>query len=137
MKCLPLWNKFPFFSRERTGAVSSGTSLLLYWGCVGVFTFMASGLFAQNQEISGSWRGELDLGIQKLPLVLHFLALEAMDMALFEIHRFENLNHLFQAAPTGAVSEYGEIEETMHEPMMEKLGTWILQLPPTQALPSP
>ncbi|WP_162340126.1 hypothetical protein [Cyclobacterium salsum] len=137
MKCLPLWNKFPFFSRERSGAVSSGTSLLLFWGCVGAITFMASGLFAQNQEISGAWRGELDLGIQKLPLVLHFQVLEAMEKDLFEIHRFENLNHLFQTAPTGAVSEYGEIEETMHEPMMEKLATWILQGSANQPLTSP
>ncbi len=41
--------------RERSGAVSSGTAPFLYGVCVGVFSFIASGLFAQNQEIIGSW----------------------------------------------------------------------------------
>ncbi|MDN3687367.1 alpha/beta hydrolase family protein [Cyclobacterium jeungdonense] len=64
-------------------------------------------------------------------------ALEAMDKASFDIHSFENLNHLFQSAPTGAVSEYGEIEETMNEPMLDKLATWIRQQPTNKTRSSP
>lgn len=63
MKCLQLRNKFPLFTRERSGAFSSGTSPFLYGVFAGVFSFIASGLFAQNQEISGSWKGGLVFSI--------------------------------------------------------------------------
>ena len=43
------------------------------------------------------------------------------------------LNHLFQHARTGAVSEYGEIEETMAPEVLDKIATWILQQPPIVA----
>ena len=36
------------------------------------------------------------------------------------------LNHLFQHAKTGAVGEYGEIEETMAPEALEKIAGWIL-----------
>jgi pimeloyl-ACP methyl ester carboxylesterase len=52
-------------------------------------------------------------------------ALEDMQLKGVEIHHFESLNHLFQKAPTGAVSEYGSLEETFHEPVMENLADWI------------
>jgi uncharacterized protein len=42
-----------------------------------------------------------------------------------KIQTFPELNHLFQRAPTGAVSEYGEIEETFSPAVMEEIATWI------------
>jgi hypothetical protein len=37
------------------------------------------------------------------------------------------LNHLRQTAKTGAVGEYGEIEETMSAVALEKVAAWILK----------
>jgi pimeloyl-ACP methyl ester carboxylesterase len=42
-----------------------------------------------------------------------------------EIAALEGLNHLFQKATTGAPSEYGQIEETFHEPVMARMAHWI------------
>ena len=41
--------------------------------------------------------------------------------------RMPGLNHLFQAAKTGAIAEYGEIEKTMSPVAMEKVAAWILK----------
>jgi len=35
------------------------------------------------------------------------------------------LNHLFQTAKTGAMSEYEEIEETMAPSVLERISNWI------------
>lgn len=35
------------------------------------------------------------------------------------------LNHMFQTAPTGAMSEYGMIEETFHEPTLASIVDWV------------
>jgi hypothetical protein len=35
------------------------------------------------------------------------------------------LNHMFQTAPTGAMSEYGMIEETFHEPTLARIVDWV------------
>jgi hypothetical protein len=40
---------------------------------------------------------------------------------------------LFQTAKTGAISEYADIEETMSPGAMEKIASWILNLPHTSA----
>jgi fermentation-respiration switch protein FrsA (DUF1100 family) len=37
------------------------------------------------------------------------------------------LNHLFQTCKTGAVSEYGAIEETLAPVVLETIGDWILK----------
>jgi pimeloyl-ACP methyl ester carboxylesterase len=37
------------------------------------------------------------------------------------------LNHLFQAAPTGAPAEYSTIEETMNAAALELVGDWLLE----------
>lgn len=42
-----------------------------------------------------------------------------------EIVEYPGLNHLFQHCQTGAVSEYGTIEETMSPEVLEKIATWI------------
>jgi hypothetical protein len=38
-----------------------------------------------------------------------------------------NLNHLFQTCKTGAVAEYGTIEETMSSEVLQTIGDWIQQ----------
>lgn len=43
----------------------------------------------------------------------------------FEVVEMPGLNHLFQTAKTGAVSEYGNIEETISPVALEKIAGWI------------
>jgi pimeloyl-ACP methyl ester carboxylesterase len=38
---------------------------------------------------------------------------------------YKNLNHLFQNSKTGALSEYGQIEETMAKEVLDELTTWL------------
>jgi hypothetical protein len=61
---------------------------------------------------------------QNLPAIR--AALEAGGNQRFEIVEFPGLNHLFQTAKTGAVSEYGDIEETMAPVVLQKIAGWIL-----------
>lgn len=42
-------------------------------------------------------------------------------------HIFENLNHLFQPAETGATDEYREIEKTIDEKVLVTISTWLKQ----------
>lgn len=46
----------------------------------------------------------------------------------YEIHELKDLNHLFQTSETGAVSEYGSIEETFNEGAMDLMTQWILRI---------
>jgi pimeloyl-ACP methyl ester carboxylesterase len=46
------------------------------------------------------------------------------DVTLKEL---PGLNHLFQTAETGAVSEYGKIEETISPAVLQLIGDWILE----------
>lgn len=43
------------------------------------------------------------------------------------VKELAGLNHLFQTCQTGAVSEYGKIEETMAPAVLEMISDWILQ----------
>ncbi len=43
------------------------------------------------------------------------------------IRSFPNLNHLFQNCKTGAVSEYGTIDETIAPPVLSTLSDWVLE----------
>jgi pimeloyl-ACP methyl ester carboxylesterase len=59
--------------------------------------------------------------------------LEAIESALkdagnrdYKIVLLPGLNHLFQTTTTGAVSEYGEIEETIAPVALQTMGDWIL-----------
>ena len=61
---------------------------------------------------------------QNLPAIR--AALEAAGNKHFEAIEMPGLNHLFQTAKTGAVSEYSSIEETMSPAVLEKVATWIL-----------
>ena len=44
----------------------------------------------------------------------------------WDVETFPGLNHLFQTATTGAVSEYAEIEETMSPAVLDRVAAWIL-----------
>lgn len=44
------------------------------------------------------------------------------------LKEYEGLNHLFQRAKTGKVSEYAQLEETFHEKVMEDIVRWIKEL---------
>lgn len=70
--------------------------------------------------------GELDLQVsaeQNVPAIEK--ALQAGGNTDYKIHRFERLNHLFQTCETGAVSEYGIIEETISPKVLQIMGEWI------------
>jgi hypothetical protein len=43
------------------------------------------------------------------------------------VAELDGLNHLFQTATTGALSEYGQIEETFAPEAMELVSDWILE----------
>lgn len=43
----------------------------------------------------------------------------------FEIVEFTDLNHMFQTAETGSITEYEEIEETIAPEVLEKITVWI------------
>lgn len=43
------------------------------------------------------------------------------------VHRFPEMNHLFQTAGTGSPAEYGMIEETMAPEALETISDWILE----------
>ena len=78
--------------------------------------------------------GSLDLQVppaENLPAIRQ--ALQEGGNRHFELDEMPGLNHLFQHARTGAVSEYGEIEETMAPEVLDKIATWILQQPPIVA----
>jgi pimeloyl-ACP methyl ester carboxylesterase len=72
--------------------------------------------------------GELDLQVaadQNLPEIRKALAEAGTDdVTVLEL---PGLNHLFQSAKSGAVSEYGSIEETMSPRALELVSGWILE----------
>lgn len=44
----------------------------------------------------------------------------------FTVQKFDGLNHLFQEAQTGAISEYAKIEQTISVEVLDKMSNWIL-----------
>jgi fermentation-respiration switch protein FrsA (DUF1100 family) len=70
--------------------------------------------------------GEKDLQVPpKINLPAIRKALEAGGDKSFEVIEMPGLNHLFQTAKTGLVSEYAQIEETMSPAALEKMAEWI------------
>lgn len=70
--------------------------------------------------------GDLDLQVSaefNIPALEAALAGNS-DATVTEL---DGLNHLFQTATTGAISEYGKIEETFAPAAMELVSDWILQ----------
>ncbi|UCG34407.1 MAG: alpha/beta hydrolase [Phycisphaerales bacterium] len=53
-------------------------------------------------------------------------AMAASGNADSRVEVLPNLNHFFQAATTGAPSEYGEIEQTIDPAVLDLIATWIL-----------
>ena len=70
--------------------------------------------------------GELDI---QVPPTMHVQvlreALSNTDSLDVTIEEFRGLNHLFQTAKTGAISEYEEIEETMAPSVLKRISDWI------------
>ncbi len=70
--------------------------------------------------------GEKDLQVPpKINLPAIRKALQAAGNKDFEVIEMPGLNHLFQTAKTGLVSEYAQIEETMSPAVLEKIASWI------------
>lgn len=72
--------------------------------------------------------GEKDVQVppqQNLPVIRK--ALESSGNKNYKVEELPNLNHLFQTATTGGISEYSEIEETMSPVAMEKVASWIMK----------
>lgn len=55
-------------------------------------------------------------------------ALKAGGNKNFKTVEMPGLNHLFQPAKTGGVSEYGNIETTFSEDALKLMKDWILQI---------
>lgn len=72
--------------------------------------------------------GEKDLQVaasENLPAIS--AALTAGGNRNFKTAALPGLNHLFQKCKTGAISEYGEIEETFNPAAMEMVAGWIVE----------
>lgn len=70
--------------------------------------------------------GEKDVQVtskENLPAIKR--ALKAGGNKNYTIKELPNLNHLLQTAETGAISEYGKIEETMSPIALQIIGDWI------------
>lgn len=70
--------------------------------------------------------GSLDLQVlpdQNMPLIEK--SLKEGGNTRFKTKVFPGLNHLFQHAKTGQLSEYGQIEETFAPEVMELVASWI------------
>ena len=55
-------------------------------------------------------------------------ALTAGNNTKFQIHKLQNLNHLFQNCSTGLPGEYRQIEETFAPDALELISNWISEL---------
>ncbi|MFT4593278.1 MAG: pimeloyl-ACP methyl ester carboxylesterase [Phycisphaerales bacterium] len=72
--------------------------------------------------------GTLDLQVdanQNLPAIATAVEEAGGDLTIVEL---ENLNHLFQPATTGAISEYGQIEITFDQEALDIMGAWLLEV---------
>ena len=72
--------------------------------------------------------GTLDLQVsseQNLPVIEETMLKAGGDITIVEL---EGLNHLFQKATTGEVSEYGQIETTFEPEALEVLGHWLAEV---------
>ena len=71
-----------------------------------------------EQDLQVPWKENLDLIAA---------ALKAGNNKDFTTKSFPKLNHLFQTSQTGALSEYGTIEETMSTEVLNTISEWILK----------
>lgn len=77
-----------------------------------VYILQSPCLFAQ-QDLTGSWKGDLDVGLQKLPLIFHFQPDGDGWKATMD---------------SPSQQAYGEIEETFSTEVMEDIAVWINEL---------
>lgn len=73
--------------------------------------------------------GEKDLQVpaeQNLPAIEK--ALQSGDNPRYVIRKLAGVNHLFQTCQTGAISEYGAIEETLSPQVLTLIADWIQAL---------
>ncbi len=69
--------------------------------------------------------GTLDLQVwheQNLPEIERAITGAGGDVT---VRRYEGLNHLFQPATTGSIGEYGVIETTIDEAVLQDIAAWI------------
>ena len=71
--------------------------------------------------------GDLDLQVDA-DQNLNSIKRHVKRSKLLTVQRFEKLNHLLQNAETGAIEEYGTIEETIAPEVLETVRRWILDL---------
>jgi len=72
--------------------------------------------------------GTLDLQVdayQNLPAISRSVEGAGGNLTIVQL---EKLNHLFQPATTGAISEYGQIETTFDPKALEIMGDWVLEV---------
>jgi pimeloyl-ACP methyl ester carboxylesterase len=72
--------------------------------------------------------GEKDLQVppkENMPLVEQALRKAGNNKAVLKV--LPGLNHLFQTANTGSVSEYAQIEETLSPAALTVIGDWIAE----------
>lgn len=63
---------------------------------------------------------DMDLNLSK---IRH--ALQEQSHPLSKVEKISGVNHLFQRADSGLMSEYAQIEETMSPVVLEMLGNWV------------
>ncbi|HJN71453.1 MAG TPA: alpha/beta hydrolase [Phycisphaerales bacterium] len=63
--------------------------------------------------------------LQNLPVIEEAITNAGGEVTIME---FEGLNHLFQKATTGAVSEYSQIETTFEPVALEAMGDWLAEV---------
>jgi fermentation-respiration switch protein FrsA (DUF1100 family) len=68
--------------------------------------------------------GERDLQVPAA-MDLPAIRLALQDNPRTTVKEMPGLNHLFQTAKTGAIGEYGEIEETFAPAALETISAWI------------
>jgi len=72
--------------------------------------------------------GGLDLQVPAGPNLEAIRAtLEQAEHPDFTVQEMDGLNHLFQHARTGQVTEYGRIEETFAPEALERIGSWLAE----------
>ncbi len=72
--------------------------------------------------------GEKDLQVPaKENLTAIKEALQSGGNTNYEVLEIPNLNHLFQTADTGAITEYAQIQETISPKALEIIGDWLMK----------
>lgn len=72
--------------------------------------------------MNGTLDQQVDIGLN-IPTIKESLKFAENDKVTYEM--IEGVNHLFQTAPTGAVSEYSSIEETISPKVLLLIRDWV------------